>query len=214
MKEKLRKHFGGMRAPVPIFCYLAALCIALCIGLFNVGYDALQTARGAQQTMTLSAEEFELSSLERQPDGGYLSTTNDPQLVLNILPTGVRRFSVAAEYDRDPYERCLYYTLKPGQGFSEHMRVWATYSDDGKTAYYELPAGVRSLRFDPGSLSALKIEFGAIVLNPARTFFSYFSPDGGGWFCLAVLPALAAAVFKWMIECKRHYFDKERKQKA
>ncbi|MDO5603111.1 MAG: hypothetical protein Q4G07_10120 [Oscillospiraceae bacterium] len=212
--KKIKDRFAGMRAPVPIFCYLAALCAGLLIGLFHFSYDAVQTARGEQRTLTLSPGDFALSSMELQADGSYLSTTADPQLVLDTLPTGVRRFSVETVYDRDPYERCLYYTQKPGQPFSEHMRVWPTYSDDGRTAYYELPVGVRSLRLDPGSLTALRMEFGDLVLNPPRSFFSYFTPDGGGWFCLAVLPALAASVLKWLIECKRHYFDKERKQQA
>lgn len=210
--KKWKKSLAGMRAPIPILCYIAALLLAVLTGIFNFGYDAYMKANEKQEQILLNADDFETVYMQKLEDNTYISTMHDPQMVLMNPATEVRRFSVEATYDRDTYERCLYYTTEEGAYFDAHKRAWPKFSADGLTSYYELPIGVKAIRLDPGSLTNLHMEFGEIILNPPRSFWSYFIPDGGGAFALVVLPALAASIIKCLIECKKYYFNKEGKQ--
>lgn len=206
--KKIRDFIKKLRAPIPTLCYAAAVCIALLIGIFNFGYDAVGRMNGSIRTMELKPQDFELVNITVQQDGRLLSDTDDPQLVMQTPPTRVRRISMQVTYDRSPYERCVYYTKKDGSPFNALVRVWPHDLNDSKTTLYDLPIGAKSIRIDPGSLASLWMNVESITLNPVRPFWSYFVPNGGGWFYLAVLPGLAAAVIRWLIECKRHYFHK------
>lgn len=206
--KKIKEFVKKLHAPIPTLCYTAAVCIALLIGLFNFGYDFIGRMTGSIRTIPLAPQDFELVNITVQENGELLSDTDDPQLVLDLPPTRVRRISMQVTYDRAPYERCVYYTKKEGAAFNALVRVWPTDLDDSKTTLYDLPIGAKSIRIDPGSLRSLWMNVESIVLNPPRPVWTYFVPDGGGLFYLAVLPGLAAAIIRWLIECKRHYFHK------
>lgn len=206
--KKIKERISKLSAPIPVLCYTAAVCIALLIGLFNFSYDFIGRMTGSIRMVPLNAQDFELVNIIVQENGELLSESDDPQLVMNLPPTRVRRIAMKVTYDRSPYERCVYYTKKEGAPFNALVRVWPTDLEDSKTALYDLPIGAKGIRIDPGSLKALHMNVESIVLNPPRPVWTYFVPNGGGLFYLAVLPGLAASVIRWMIECKRHYFHR------
>lgn len=205
MKNALRKFFAR-RGALPAACYLLTLAGWLVLGAWNFGSDALSRARGTLTEQQISLEEFQLVDLDAQ-EGGYTSTSSDPQIILeDVSDRVVRTLSYQAEFDSEPREMCLYYTTAVGEPYSQDKRVFPTIGEDGSYIYTLPRTTIVSLRLDPCSPDAtdpVTVQFAgdAITLNDADALpsgLAYWLPSWYQLFCFLLYPALAAAILSWL----------------
>ena len=199
------------RAQLPMACYGLALVLWVVLGVFQMAGDAM----AGLQEYTLEVTDFQLVGLESTGAHGVLQTTNgDPQMLLDDLPGAVRTVSYSADFaGGEPREMCLYYTTKVGQPYSQERRVFPEIVADGSYRY-TLPRGsIAALRLDPCSPDegkSLTVAFPGvnITLNRAADLpkgLDYFIPSWYQCFCLILYPALAAAVFSWLLALWRKF---------
>lgn len=205
MKNALRKFFAR-RGALPAACYLLTLAGWLMLGAWNFGSDAVSRARGSLTEQQVSLGEFQLVDLDAQ-EGGYTSTSSDPQIILeDVSDRVVRTLSYQAEFDSEPREMCLYYTTAVGEPYSQDKRVFPTIGEDGSYIYTLPRTTIVSLRLDPCSPDAtdpVTVQFAgdAITLNDADALpsgLAYWLPSWYQLFCFLLYPALAAAILSWL----------------
>lgn len=205
MKNALRKFFAR-RGALPAACYLLTLAGWLVLGAWNFGSDAVSHARGTLTEQQVSLGEFQLVDLDAQ-EGGYTSTSSDPQIILeDVSDRVVRTLSYQAEFDSEPREMCLYYTTAVGEPYSQDKRVFPTIGEDGSYIYTLPRTTIVSLRLDPCSPDAtdpVTVQFAgdAITLNDADALpsgLTYWLPSWYQLFCFLLYPALAAAILSWL----------------
>lgn len=205
MKDALRKFFAR-RGALPAACYLLTLAGWLVLGAWNFGSDALSRAQGSLTEQQISLGEFQLVDLDAQ-EGGYTSTSSDPQIILeDVSDRVVRTLSYQAEFDSEPREMCLYYTTAVGDPYSQDKRVFPTIGEDGSYIYTLPRTTIVSLRLDPCSPDAtdpVTVQFAgdAITLNDADALpsgLAYWLPSWYQLFCFLLYPALAAAILSWL----------------
>ncbi len=205
MKNALRKFFAR-RGALPAACYLLTLAGWLVLGAWNFGSDALSRAEGTLTEQQISLGEFQLVDLDAQ-EGGYTSTSSDPQIILeDVSDRVVRTLSYQAEFDSEPREMCLYYTTAVGEPYSQDKRVFPTIGEDGSYIYTLPRTTIVSLRLDPCSPDAtdpVTVQFAgdAITLNDADALpsgLTYWLPSWYQLFCFLLYPALAAAILSWL----------------
>lgn len=205
MKNALRKFFAR-RGALPAACYLLTLAGWLVLGAWNFGSDAVSRAQGTLTEQQISLEEFQLVDLDAQ-EGGYTSTSSDPQIILeDVSDRVVRTLSYQAEFDGEPREMCLYYTTAVGEPYSQDKRVFPTIGEDGSYIYTLPRTTIVSLRLDPCSPDAtdpVTVQFAgdAITLNDADALpsgLAYWLPSWYQLFCFLLYPALAAAILSWL----------------
>lgn len=205
MKNALRKFFAR-RGALPAACYLLTLAGWLVLGAWNFGSDALSRAQGTLTEQQVSLREFQLVDLDAQ-EGGYTSTSSDPQIILeDVSDRVVRTLSYQAEFDSEPREMCLYYTTAVGEPYSQDKRVFPTIGEDGSYIYTLPRTTIVSLRLDPCSPDAtdpVTVQFAgdAITLNDADALpsgLAYWLPSWYQLFCFLLYPALAAAILSWL----------------
>lgn len=205
MKNALRKFFAR-RGALPAACYLLTLAGWLVLGAWNFGSDTVSRAQGTLTEQQVSLEEFQLVDLDAQ-EGGYTSTSSDPQIILeDVSDRVVRTLSYQAEFDGEPREMCLYYTTAVGEPYSQDKRVFPTIGEDGSYIYTLPRTTIVSLRLDPCSPDAtdpVTVQFAgdAITLNDADALpsgLAYWLPSWYQLFCFLLYPALAAAILSWL----------------
>lgn len=205
MKNALRKFFAR-RGALPAACYLLTLAGWLVLGAWNFGSDAVSRAQGTLTEQQISLGEFQLVDLDAQ-EGGYTSTSSDPQIILeDVSDRVVRTLSYQAEFDSEPREMCLYYTTAVGEPYSQDKRVFPTIGEDGSYIYTLPRTTIVSLRLDPCSPDAtdpVTVQFAgdAITLNDADALpsgLAYWLPSWYQLFCFLLYPALAAAILSWL----------------
>lgn len=205
MKDALRKFFAR-RGALPAACYLLTLAGWLVLGAWNFGSDAVSRAQGTLTEQQVSLGEFQLVDLDAQ-EGGYTSTSSDPQIILeDVSDRVVRTLSYQAEFDSEPREMCLYYTTAVGEPYSQDKRVFPTIGEDGSYIYTLPRTTIVSLRLDPCSPDAtdpVTVQFAgdAITLNDADALpsgLAYWLPSWYQLFCFLLYPALAAAILSWL----------------
>lgn len=205
MKNALRKFFAR-RGALPAACYLLTLAGWLVLGAWNFGSDAVSRAEGTLTEHQVSLGEFQLVDLDAQ-EGGYTSTSSDPQIILeDVSDRVVRTLSYQAEFDSEPREMCLYYTTAVGEPYSQDKRVFPTIGEDGSYIYTLPRTTIVSLRLDPCSPDAtdpVTVQFAgdAITLNDADALpsgLAYWLPGWYQLFCFLLYPALAAAILSWL----------------
>lgn len=205
MKNALRKFFAR-RGALPAACYLLTLAGWLVLGAWNFGSDAVSRAQGTLTEQQVSLEEFQLVDLDAQ-EGGYTSTSSDPQIILeDVSDRVVRTLSYQAEFDSEPREMCLYYTTAVGEPYSQDKRVFPTIGEDGSYIYTLPRTTIVSLRLDPCSPDAtdpVTVQFAGdvITLNDADALpsgLAYWLPSWYQLFCFLLYPALAAAILSWL----------------
>ena len=205
MKNALRKFFAR-RGALPAACYLLTLAGWLVLGAWNFGSDAVSRAEGTLTEQQVSLGEFQLVDLDAQ-EGGYTSTSSDPQIILeDVSDRVVRTLSYQAEFDSEPREMCLYYTTAVGEPYSQDKRVFPTIGEDGSYIYTLPRTTIVSLRLGPCSPDAtdpVTVQFAgdAITLNDADALpsgLAYWLPSWYQLFCFLLYPALAAAILSWL----------------
>lgn len=201
------------KVKIPVYCYLLAVIIWLIVSAVSCIGDGISRANGSLAEQHLAAEDFALYDMELQPDGRYLCTSDDPQMILSSLNGQVRTLRFWADYSGNSFEMNLYYTTSPDPErsdgrFGETRRVWPVIQDDGSYLFTLPRQTVYALRLDPASAPAsqkLKIDFNRIIVNEPTSALSYFNPGWAGLVMLLILPAFLAALVRWLLGLIRHY---------
>ncbi len=181
--------------------YVLAWFGAFCCGLVELAADAYARRAGTLAETQLSLADFQAVNAAVEKENVLVSENEDPQL-LYAVPEGQRlkTLTLAVEYSKTPYERCIYYsTTEPG-AFSGAKRVWPVENADGSLSF-TLPRGVKYIRLDPGSRSGLRMEFVSVTANAERGAADYLVPDAGTLAMLVLVPGLCAAGLQWLSDC-------------
>lgn len=208
MRQRI-KALLGRRAGLPVACYLAAALLWLAYGLGCWAGDLAARAQGRLQPVTLGIEEFQLVDLAPWGEGGdnfYITTSGDPQLLWqNTEGLVVRNLRFSVEYlQNEPREMCLYYTTSPEEPYSADRRVFPVEQPNGDYLYTLPRAQIYSLRIDPCSPDesgpvVFMLPGNSVELNVgAFSLGAYLCPSWYQGFCLALYPALAAAMLDWL----------------
>ena len=117
-----------------IFC--AVLLCVLWFGknLFAFGYESFARSTGKMETVTLSADDFQLIGIVKTENGAYVTTDGDPQLILE-KEMKVSRITLNSTFSVAPGETVVYYSEKDGQGYSAAKRYWFYPDASGYNSY-------------------------------------------------------------------------------
>ena len=204
--------FGAKRWLLPAVLYALVWVCTLCAAIVTLAADTAARRSGALADAQLTLADFTLINAHTESDTLLVSDNEDPQMIYTpAAGKMIQSLTLRLEYDRYPYERCLYYVTAEGEPFGQDKRVWPVENADG-TVSFTLPRGVRAIRLDPGSCTDLHMEFSSIVINRPQGAAEYFIPAGGSAFALLVLPGLGAAALQWCADAVRDLrCKKERK---
>ncbi|MBQ8610423.1 MAG: hypothetical protein IJ412_01815 [Oscillospiraceae bacterium] len=203
--------FGAKRWLLPAALYVLVWVCALCVAAVTLAADTTSRRSGALAAAELTLADFTLINAHTESDTLLVSDNEDPQMIYTpAAGKMIQSLTLRLEYDRYPYERCLYYVTAEGEPFGQDKRVWPVENADG-TVSFTLPRGVKSIRLDPGSCTDLHMEFSSIEVNRPQSAAAYFIPDGGSAFALLVLPGLGAAALQWCADTARDFRRKEEK---
>lgn len=170
--------------------YAAALVLFLAVHLVGFVANRVLHANGTLAETELTVEDFTLEGL-MEHEGGLVTTTSDPQMLLKDSGRRVDSLYVEFDYARAPLVSTAFWA-KPGQGHS--LRRMA-YSQQGAGQLFYLPAtGGQSLRLDPDTVAGNRFEIKRMVLNPKRPFLTFFIPRAGELALYLVVPGLAACL--------------------
>ncbi len=189
--------------PFTALLLAAFVTVALVFGA-KAGFDYYKeaTARknGSLVTYTLSVEDFVYDGM-REKNGQWQTTDGDPQMrfAVNGGFTGVE---INADYLVYPGDIILYYTTAPGADFSRKNRVYISQDKDNSSLYTgRIPvANVADIRLDPTTVAGNMIDFGQIVINPARTLADYLAITPYHLMMWAVYSLLLGAIFRFVQE--------------
>lgn len=213
----MKKILSKIKAPVVTICYAAAVAITVVYCLTLAVFSQIMRLNGGIESQTLTLEDLTLYNAEIIDKNTAVSTNEDPQFIFPALDGTLQSVKIEMQFSFTPGEMAMYYTTKPGEAFGQNKRVWAKETDNG-VYVYNLPAGVKALRLDPGNANNNTITVNSITVNPPKSFFSYFALSAGRLLALAVLPALTASVISYVVQCKKLWADrknnKTKKEKA
>lgn len=197
-----------------LFFYLIALLAWLAAGAVSLAIEGMRTTSGALPQRQLAFEDFTLVGLATvaEHDNWLVSTDTDPQLVYTpAAPVRVSRLEFSARpLNKAPGEMTLYYTTRPGEGFSDAKKLWAQRLPDGSW-YFDLGGRqVTALRLDPDTAGGVIWQVEGIVLNAPRPWLAHFLPGAGVLFLLVALPPLAWAAVSEVIAFLSPVFARRR----
>lgn len=190
------------RGRVAAACYLAALVFWLALCTVSLAGDAAGRARGAMETVPLTAGDFTLVNMV-ETDSGLSCTTEDPQMLwTNASGLRVRSVVLRAAYDRSPQEICLYYLLAGQTDYSRAQRVYARANADGSYSFRLPRTDVAALRLDVCSSYCIVSDF-SLTLNAPAPLWQYYAPGWWKLFELILYPGLAASAASLFITARR-----------
>ncbi|MBP1550845.1 MAG: hypothetical protein J6C04_01050 [Oscillospiraceae bacterium] len=203
------KNLSG--AKLIAFC-AAVLCV-LWLGKNAVAFGAETAARagGKMETVTLSADDFELIGIVKAENGSYVTTDSDPQLVLNG-DMKISRITLNCTFSVSPGEMVVYYSEKDGQGYSATKRYWF-YPDSTNLSSYtaQMPMkNYKSIRIDPTTIAGNTMAIDSIVLNSPKSIGEHFAVSFKNIFNLLVYSCLIAAVITIVKETFDGLFTKRK----
>ncbi|MEG1126581.1 MAG: hypothetical protein RSE10_07765, partial [Oscillospiraceae bacterium] len=201
------------KTAVRLFCgaYVVAILGLLIISLFNFTSDSIMHATGKIATKEYTVDDFSLKDFEKLQDNKILTTSADPQLIIEEYNKKGTMVSIDMSFNRYPGEICLYYT-HGSEEFSLESRVWAKQRNDGHYEFF-LPRGkISRIRVDPSNFAGTELTLNNFTLNPKRSFISYFAYSGETIFNICVWPGLAAALCAWLYTA--YFADNEKVKKA
>ena len=178
-----------------VFCAVFLTVIWSGKNLFAFGYETFARSTGKMETVTLSADDFQLIGVVKTDEGKYITTDGDPQLVLE-QQMKISRITINSTFSVAPGEMVVYYAEKPGQPYSAAKRYWF-YTDaasgNGYTASMPIK-NLASIRIDPTTVAGNSMEIESIVLNSPKSFIEFFAVDFRTVFNLLVYSAIIATV--------------------
>ena len=187
------------RNPVRLWLVLCAVFVAGWLLWAGVRFACSRL----MPNLTVDLSEIGLQDVEAMADGSYVTTSGDAQLLIPLPEGGLplAQVLVEASFEGHPHEMELFYTRKPGQGFSLRKRVIGV-PQQTEAYLYNLPltGNTLSLRIDMGSLSGNRFTRTRIVLNPRLSAAYYFTPSLRGLAALCVVPALACCAIYYIME--------------
>ena len=178
-------------------CYALVLLVWLGLCGGRLVRDGISRSNGQLVRRELAPKDFAVQagvafSDNWAADPWFASTDPDPQLHL-LFEGGARvgRFVFAGQALNKPGgEMALYYTTRPGQGFSEKNKLPARQNADGDWFFDLGGRRVYALRLDPDSVSGVHWQVRGMVLNEDKPAFAYFAPDALQAMVLLFGPAL------------------------
>ncbi|EJX08817.1 Tat pathway signal sequence, partial [gut metagenome] len=112
----MKKWLQKFKDPIPVICWGLCLVIWFLGGVLSAARDLVAKSTGSLYEFALSAEDFELANLHAQPDGSYLTETDDPQMHWqNTDGIALRSLRMKASFSSEPREMCLYYINNLGE---------------------------------------------------------------------------------------------------
>ena len=171
-------------------CYAACLLGLLLLHLLQFAGNRIAHQKGAFPETQLTLADFTLEGLVEK-DGVLVSTTTDPQMLLQDTQIKADAILLEAEFVYPPHLLMAFYA-PPGQDYSVRNGVYG--QTQGNTTLFLLPpSGGQSIRIDPGDVVSNPITIHKIILNPPRSIGSFFVFAPLDWTILSVAPALAAS---------------------
>ena len=210
VKEEFVQPKKKFRLPLFSICYGAVVLVWAIVCTVFLVTDVLSRNSGTLSNQMLQPEAFSVVDLEIQPDGTYLSVSEDPQMILDVSGQQVRTVRLKATYAKngdadDPYEVGLYY-VAPGEVdeagnflFGEHKWVRPVRLEDGSYLFTLPRTQVAAIRLDPASRE-IAVDFEEIQINQPASWLSYYNPGWAGLTMLLVLPALLTAGLRWLLD--------------
>lgn len=178
---------------------LIALCAAVIILLWlaantiDFAREKVARARGELNTVTLSADDFELVGIARTENGQYTCTDGDPQLILKDVGY-ITSIAFNCSFSVAPGEMVVYYAEDENCTFSAAKRYWL-FAEQENCYTADMPVKkVYAIRLDPTSIAGNVMDIESIVINGEKPFLSYFAVTFREIFRLMVYAGLLAAV--------------------
>lgn len=190
---KKLKNLNGIK----LIAFCAAVLCVLWLGknAAAVGYESFLRSTGKMETVTYTADDFELIGIVKTEDGQYLTTDGDPQLVMDIdMP--VVRISMECTFSVSPGEMLVYYSEADGRVYSAGKRYWFYADSADKTLYTaQMPVkNLKSVRIDPTTVAANVMTIESITFNAPKAAGEFFKVEFKNIFNLMVYSALMATV--------------------
>lgn len=198
----MKKHFSLM-STIIIFAVLLAL--SLLSSLLQYASDSIRFATGKLETTFLTVNDFETKDFVTLENGNLLSTSPDPWLTINEYNKPSTMLILSFNASEYPGEVNLYYTCK-NEDYNTTQKIWGK-ARNGGTYEFIMPRGIiRNIRIDPSSTSGIEIDLKSVVINPRRSFLSYFMYSGESifWFFAigTMLCCFVACVAEQWPSCK------------
>lgn len=199
-KQMVKAVFSSDRRLLALCCVVFFLCSVL----FSMGLwaqEQIVRAMGRLSEQTLAFSDFELSDLAE--DGKVLTSQSvDPRMVVKEPPQYVYQVTVYGEFiGQDPGEFCVFYKTSPNQEeFDANYRVWAKDNSDGSYTFEMPHTKIYGLRIDPGIYTGVQLSVESIVINSPRSLAAYLTPSISWLLAQAVVPLIAAALIKVLME--------------
>ncbi len=118
------KKFKQLSAWQLIFGSVLSLIVLFVVkSLVDYGVDRISRANGSLYQQVYTYNDFSISSIVSKDDVTYVSSDNDPQMII----TGYKKLSTVkfyAKFSILPGEMTMYYTTAEDAPFSERKRVW------------------------------------------------------------------------------------------
>ncbi len=205
--KKNHLFFQKWRSHLLVLCYSVYVVCVLAAALVGFVQDSFLKVQGQLSEKEVSVFSFQMQNLIAETENSWRSTTADPQL-LYVVDGYLSNVSIKMQFDANPGELDLYYTQNADETFDKYRRVWAVQQPDGSYLYTLPRTKISVLRIDPGSAENLGITIEEIRFNTQTGPERYLDISLNGLFRLAVIPALSAAILKYLL----HIFENVKSQ--
>lgn len=182
-----------------VFLTLAVVC--LLGSLWQFAGDAMRFRSGALVTKEYTISDLTLENMEPtgDADGTLLTTSNDPQIILAPYDGYATQLCVTLRYSTHPGEVNLYYT-HGDEAFTDNQKIWGKARNDGVYVFVLPREKLSSIRLDPSNNIGLTMRIEGFVMNPPRSFFSYFQYSGEDIFHFLLIGAFASCLIACIYE--------------
>lgn len=191
------KNLAGIK--LVLLCAVLLCLVWLGKNAITFGTESFLRATGRMQTVTLSAQDFELIGIKQLESGSFVSTDADPQMV-GICGMPLARITLSCSFAVDPGEMMVYYTQSADQAFHPNKR-YRFYADGNGSYTATMPLKkVDALRIDPTNLAANTMTIDSITLNAPKSFGQFFAVNAGDIFNLILYSTLISALITLLKE--------------
>lgn len=203
----MKGFFRWCRAHKLAACYGLALALTVLGCLAVAGWDALGFATGRLYTVQLPLSGLQAQDILCTEEGVWVTAGSDPQLLVQAQGQPIRNIVWQTSAPAAPAEA---YYASDGADYSLRRRVYAG-RDAGGGLVFRFPlSGGSTVRLDPAAGAGVVLaENGAdacLTVNARLPLWRYFCLRGEQWCALAVLPAVAAALWDqaafWLAACR------------
>ncbi len=186
-----------------VILYILMIVITLCSTISRFYSDKNLIKANELQKTTYNISDFqqlsmqEYQSAENNLKQQYISTTTDPQLILNEN-LYINSISFSLKTSVLPNEVIIYYTLAENENFSMKNKLYPT-KVDTKTGEYTFvfdTKNIYSLRIDPVATENCVFQIGDIKVNYDKKTNDYFRLTTLNLVIIATLPIIIFSFIK------------------